>query len=252
MPTGVDFVYVAAIAVAWPIFDYFVLWPAFLRRSQLDPFRARLWIWAVTIGEQWALAAAGATLWLLDERPWGWLGLSVPVEWRLWGSIGLLLLLTLLYARMAVKVMKSARARASARSQAAQSAGLLPHTLPELYGFVAVSLTAGFCEEFLFRGYLIWAFAQWLDWWGAAAVSLPFFAALHAYQGRNGIVRSGIAGALLTLVVAIFGSLYPAIALHALIDIASGFILWQALREKSEKTAIAPDREHVLGAGSDS
>ena len=85
-----------------------------------------------------------------------------------------------------------------------------------MYWFGGVSLTAGFCEEFLFRGYFIWALAPWLGWWGAAALSLLIFASGHAYQGWNGALRTGIVGAIFTLVVAIFGSLWPAIALHAL------------------------------------
>jgi membrane protease YdiL (CAAX protease family) len=95
---------------------------------------------------------------------------------------------------------------------------------------VAVSLSAGFCEEFIFRGYLIWVFQSLLDLWGAAALSLVVFALAHAYQGVKGILSTGIVGSLLTLVVLIFGSLLPAIALHALIDIGSGLLAWLALR----------------------
>ncbi len=94
-----------------------------------------------------------------------------------------------------------------------------------------MSLTAGFCEEFLYRGYFIWVFAPWLGWWGAAALSLLFFAIGHLYQGWNGVLRTGIVGAIFTLVVAIFDSLWPAIALHALLDLGQGMIAWLALRE---------------------
>jgi hypothetical protein len=38
-------------------------------------------------------------------------------------------------------------------------------------------------------------------------------------------------GAFFTLTVAIFGSLWPAIALHALVDLGSGTIAWLTLRE---------------------
>jgi hypothetical protein len=46
----------------------------------------------------------------------------------------------------------------------------------------------------------------------------------------NGVIRSAIVGVALTLVVAIFGSLWPAIALDAVVDIGSGTIVWLALR----------------------
>ena len=65
--------------------------------------------------------------------------------------------------------------------------------------FGGVSLTAGFCEEFLYRGYFIWVLAPWLGWWGAAAVSLLFFAVSHmtraewrpAHGNRGRVVHAG-------------------------------------------------------------
>jgi membrane protease YdiL (CAAX protease family) len=108
----------------------------------------------------------------------------------------------------------------------------MPHTRQELYWFSGVSLTAGFCEEFLYRGYFIWVFAPWLGWWGAAALSLPFFAIAHLYQGWNGVLRTAAAGAIFTLLVAAFQSLWPAIALHALVDLGSGTMAWLALRDR--------------------
>jgi membrane protease YdiL (CAAX protease family) len=41
----------------------------------------------------------------------------------------------------------------------------------------------------------------------------------HLYQGRAGIVLTAAIGALLYWVVAATGSLFPAMALHALIDL---------------------------------
>jgi hypothetical protein len=38
-------------------------------------------------------------------------------------------------------------------------------------------------------------------------------------------------GAFFTLVVAIFGSIWPAIALHALIDLGAGAMAWLAFRD---------------------
>lgn len=77
--------------------------------------------------------------------------------------------------------------------------------------------------------------APWLGWWGAAALPLSFFAVGHLYQEWNGVLRTGIVGALFTLVVAIFDSLWPAIALHALIDLDNGLMAWLALRDGSAR-----------------
>ncbi len=233
MMTLLDLFYVALFAVALPLWDYFVLWPGFNRQSQTDPARARTRLWKLGIGYAWPMVAVGAALWVANDRSWTSFGFSIPDGWRLWTSIALFLLLAAYFAYSVATLARSSDARASARQQIGTLTGVVPHTRTELYWFGGVSLTAGFCEEFLYRGYFVWVFSPWLGWWGAAALSLPFFAIGHLYQGWNGVLRTGMVGALLTLVVAISGSLWPAIALHALIDLGSGMIAWLALREGS-------------------
>lgn len=167
-------------------------------------------------------------------RSWTSFGFTVPDGWRLWTSIALFLLLAAYFVYAVATVARSPDARASVRQQfSGELATVLPQTRAEMYWVGGASLTAGFCEELLFRGYFIWVFAPWLGWWGAAALSLVVFAIAHSYQGWNGALRVGIVGAGFTLAVAIFGSLGPAIALHALIDLANGMMAWLVLREGS-------------------
>lgn len=242
MTTLPDLLYVAVFAVAGPLIDYSVFWPAHRRLSQADPAWARRWLWTSAIGNQWLLIALGAALWMASDRSWTSLGFTMPDGWRLWTAIALFLLLAAYHVLMVATVARSADTRASLRKQFGPLTAVIPHTRTELYWFGGVSLTAGFCEEFLYRGYFIWVFAPWLGWWGAAALSLPFFAVGHLYQGWNGVLRTGIVGALYTLVVAIFDSLWPAIALHALIDLGAGVMAWLALREESAEGDAPPNQ----------
>jgi uncharacterized protein len=239
MTTVPDLLYVAWFAVVGPVIDYLVFWPAFRRRSQADPARARPWLWAWAIGPAWALVALGAALWVASDRSWNSFGFFVPDGWRLWTSIALFLLLAAYLAWAVATQARSSDARASLRQQIGTLTAVLPHTRTDMYWFAGVSLAAGFCEEFLYRGYFIWVSSPWLGWWGAAALSLSCFAIAHVYQGWNGVVRTGIVGAFFTLVVAIFGSLWPAIALHALIDLGNGMMAWLVLREGSTRGDVA-------------
>jgi membrane protease YdiL (CAAX protease family) len=189
------------------------------------------------------LVAFGAAIWMASDRSWESFGFRIPEGWRLWTSIALILLLAAYHVYAVVALACSSEARASVRQQFGNlGSAIMPHTRGELCWFGGVSLTAGFCEEFLFRGYFIWALAPWLGWWGAAALSLLIFALWHAYQGWNGVVRTGIVGALFTLVVAITDSLWPAIVLHALVDLGAGIMAWLALRE-GQSTSDAMEAE---------
>ncbi len=98
-------------------------------------------------------------------------------------------------------------------------------------------MSAGFCEEFVFRGYLIFAFQPFAGLWGAAVISIALFAVAHAYQGASGVVMTGAVGSVLTLVVLISGSLLPAVALHALIDVGQGTVAWLVLSKVENDAA---------------
>jgi uncharacterized protein len=234
--TAFDWCYTTLIAAAL-LADHFLSWPAFLRRSRINPPSARLWLWWVWMAMLWALTLTGVALWVADGREWRALGMTMPEGWRLWGSLILLAAFALFQTHTAVKIARIAGPKPKLRAMYGEFAIMLPHTPAELGWFVAVSLTAGFCEEFIFRGYLIWAFAPLLGWWGAAAVSLAVFAAAHAYQGKGGAVQSAALGAVITLLVALTGSLLPAIALHALIDASAGLTAWLVLRGDPDDAA---------------
>ena len=227
--TTADSLYLALLAILL-LLDYFVLWPAFLRWSDADPGRARKWLWSGSMILLWTLVAALVALWSFEARPWAALRLVTPEGWRLWGSIGLVLTLATTSARTAVRIAGRRRPR-RVKIGNPHVARLVPHGRTELGWWVATSLSAGFCEELVFRGYLIWAFQPMFGLLGAAAFSVVVFAAGHAYQGAKGVFATGAVGSLLTLVVLISGSLLPAMALHALIDVGQGVVGWLAFRK---------------------
>ena len=223
--TTPDFLYLALIAVVMLV-EHFVLWPSFLRRSQADPGRARLWLWSGWIINLWTQVAAGVALWLSKARAWESLRLVAPSGWRLWVSVVLVLAVAIAYARPAIRIARAKRPKRIKIAGAANVQKLVPHTSLELGWWVVTSLSAGFCEEFVFRGYLIWAFAPLLGLWPAAALSLVVFTLAHAYQGSSGMLAVAILGSLFTLGVLILGSLWPVMALHALVDVGQGLIAW--------------------------
>jgi len=97
---------------------------------------------------------------------------------------------------------------------------LIPRTGQEkAWSVLLLAPTAALCEEFLYRGFLLAQLSQWLrsGAWAWAASSLAFGLA-HVYQGWSGMVRAALLGAMLAYPVIHFGSLYPSMLAHGLID----------------------------------
>jgi membrane protease YdiL (CAAX protease family) len=103
---------------------------------------------------------------------------------------------------------------------------LIPTTTGERWlALLLVAPTAAWCEEFLYRGYLLSELTRLLrlPTWGWLLSSIAFGAA-HSYQRWDGMARASVLGALLALPVLRTGSLYPSMLAHFLIDAAA--LLW--------------------------
>ena len=103
---------------------------------------------------------------------------------------------------------------------------LLPATEYERTVFVAVVLTAGLCEEFLYRRWLLNVIAAATgSLWIALVLSSIVFGVAHFYQGRSGMIGASVLGIVFGAVFVATGSLFPGQALHALMDLNNGLAL---------------------------
>jgi CAAX protease family protein len=100
---------------------------------------------------------------------------------------------------------------------------LLPRSPLEITTWVGLSLTAGFCEEAIFRGYLQRQF-QAITGSAVAAVLLQavVFGISHGYQGLRNVVAITILGLVYGAIVLWRKSLKPTMILHAGTDVVSG------------------------------
>jgi membrane protease YdiL (CAAX protease family) len=120
-----------------------------------------------------------------------------------------------------------ARARPDELPSHARRAGrILPRTPGERAWFVGVAITAGVCEEILYRGYLPWYLGGLLGHMllGFALATIAFGLG-HAYQGRGGVIVTGVLGTFLSGVVVLTHSLVPGQLLHTMIDLVNGIAL---------------------------
>jgi len=103
---------------------------------------------------------------------------------------------------------------------------LAPRGALEIFLWILVSSTAGFCEEVLYRGYLQRQFTSWtkLAWVGVVAQGL-IFGGSHAYEGGKRMLLIAIFGMMFGIVVLLRKSLRPGMMTHTAYDVIAGIAL---------------------------
>ncbi len=175
--------FLTMIAMEWSLFFYITR--AGLARTQTS-------IWEV-VGGRWQNGydvmrdvAMGIGLWLL------WIGLELT-----WTS--------------------------GASGGATSIERFLPRSLVETGLWIAVSVSAGICEEFVFRGYLMRQFEVLTgSRLSALVLQAVLFGVSHGYQGWMACIRITVLGLLFGCLAMWRRSLKPGMVAHACTDIVAG------------------------------
>lgn len=100
---------------------------------------------------------------------------------------------------------------------------LAPEGSLQIVLWIALSTTAGICEETIFRGYLQ---KQFIAWTGrvplGVLLSAAVFGAAHIYQGWKPTIVIGVYGLLFGILAQRRASMRPGMMTHALHDTISG------------------------------
>jgi len=239
MPGILDLALVVLFAVVWPLLEYFWIWPRHVQKVERGDPDARSSAYVRTIVEQWALAAVVIALTIVYRRSFASLGLRGLAGWRLWLGVALPVAYAVLIVQQGRLIAAKPDTRARLKTKLEPLRALIPYTAREFRLFIPVSITAGVCEELLFRGYLVWVLQPWLGMWPAAIVSMGAFGLGHAYQGAKFGIRAFWAGVGMGLLAIFTGSIVPGMILHALIDMGSGWILYSAVRDSEAPPTVA-------------
>ena len=202
-------------------------WRGYIRLKKLLALpsvdsKEKLALYAVTIAFQWLLVGViawraiirGITLQELGLQPQPWLGILAV------GLFGALLIGGLQWLNLRRIGRMDGPAPELLRKLANR---LLPVNFLEYLPYSALAITAGVCEEFVYRGFGIAAFSKaGLPLWLVVILSSILFGLAHAYQGRGGIISTGVFGVLLAIARLWSGSLVPVMMWHAGLDLAAG------------------------------
>jgi membrane protease YdiL (CAAX protease family) len=114
---------------------------------------------------------------------------------------------------------------------------ILPQSTVELLPFLALAVTAGVCEEFLYRGFAMAVLARLgSPGWLAILISSILFGLAHLYQGRGGFVSTMVIGGALGSGRIAYDSLVPVIFWHTAVDVVAGLAARRYLIEKETVT----------------
>ncbi|TFV61314.1 CPBP family intramembrane metalloprotease [Geodermatophilus sp. DF01-2] len=188
---------------------------------------------------EWGLAGLALVVWLAAPGvDAGAVGLRLPQSWP--GPLATAAtVLVLGFVAVSTRVLRSgALAQAAdqlhrpghsppvrgrhAEPSVHATLALLPRTRAERRLFTVVGITAGVCEEWLYRGFLLAVVAAvggGLPTSVLVAVGAVAFGLAHAYQGVAGMVTTGVLGGVLAGLYLDTGSLLLPVLLHAVVDL---------------------------------
>jgi uncharacterized protein len=120
---------------------------------------------------------------------------------------------------------------------------LLPANELERKWYAIAAVTAGICEELLYRGFFIYFlrtnFSVFLnDFIILSLISGVVYGISRAYQGMRGVLQTAMAGFSFAIIFFLSGSLLPAMIFHILAELRNLFIWHPEENKKKSKKSI--------------
>jgi membrane protease YdiL (CAAX protease family) len=221
--------YVLLLVVGVPVLG--AVRAARLRREG-DPEVSRVPRYLRGIAVQWGLVALLGGVALVEGLGPADLGLRPP-SLTLAGAVAVAA--TALVSWRLVVAIRAAGSDPGLREAVRDAVGgadvIVPRTLEEVRVFRWLALTAGVCEELIFRGFLFAWLGAWMALPGVVVTDSVLFGVGHAYQGATGMLKTGLVGLALALAYVATDSLWLPMVAHAALDLLQGELLVRAARE---------------------
>jgi uncharacterized protein len=237
MRLALDLAVILAFAVVSPLFSWKIEFPRLVADVARGDRTARSRAYRRTMIEQWLFVTATLAVWIGFGRPVTGLGLAFSHPWRLAIGLAVAIVIVRFLAAQRRTVLARPHLLGAVREQLGSAGPLVPHTAGERRLWIGLSTTAGICEEILFRGYLTAFLASWIGPVAGVAVACVMFGFAHTYLGARGAIRAGAVGVVMSVIVALTGSLWVVMILHAAIDMHSGALGSAAMTAQPEPVA---------------
>lgn len=221
-------IFAIALIVVFPLIDL----QALRHLKQFSSGAARLALYRRSVVSTWAFTIAAIALTSIDTllivpRSLGdvpWLD-DHPVFHAIITLIIALLFAWMLWPSVQCTLNKSIRQKYFQAYRASFICFLLPVSRQERMWWVLLSVTAGICEELLYRGFMLQYLRGHLASGPALHLTLAWllsslaFGIGHVYQGVRGVMETTAAGLIFGLLAILSGNLLLPIVLHSVIDL---------------------------------
>jgi uncharacterized protein len=211
------------IAPAWHTFcllamlAIFSVLSAYLRMGSAAPRLGHLLLFPVVIAFEWMTFAFA--FWRPDEAFAHYVKSAVRNPGALLWDIPIALLLSAISFLLGPVMV-----RILGQTGWGALEGMRPHSGFEISPWIVMALSAGVCEETVFRGYLQQQFSAWT---GSVSVGVfaqaACFGLAHAYQARKNIVLIFVLGCVFGVFAVCRKGLRANMIAHALVDVLSAF-----------------------------
>ncbi len=213
--------FVAFLAIGIPLWDYFGTKKARaatdVNARELEYWKTIAWLWVATAFL--VLTTPNASLFYPPHGPeLHWLQNVVPAP----GSIakGLLVGASLLLIVGTIMPLFSHKFRLQTAKALEMMRFYLPVNTRQRLVFALVAISAGICEEVIYRGFLAsYITSMGLNLWWAVAIGCLLFALAHGYQGVGGAIQVAFIGAFVFALFLLSGSLLLPIIAHLIMDL---------------------------------
>ena len=181
------------------------------------------------------MGAIVVSVWLIFRRLLADLGLTQPVDLKLWWWMPIVFML--IYLLDAVITLSTKKRMDTAIDEWKKRTPFLPTKTKELPEYLLMCFSAGVFEEIVYRGYLVtycWYLFEGSTYHQLFAITVPAlaFAVAHFYQGARAVLKIFVLSLFFGYIFVYSGSLLIVMILHFLVDAIGGLLSIKFMKDE--------------------